>query len=108
MEKIMNQIPESIMKHHDPNDDPFAALADDSTNQLTSPLEYGSGISYLVAKETNVTTEESPMSPKKEEDHKEEHTESSTGEDVDDDDDDVVKGDISSKEKEVQDVKKES
>ena len=44
---IMNKIPESIMKHHDPNDDPFAGLADDS-NQLVSPLQYGSGISYLV------------------------------------------------------------
>eukprot|EP00539_Tryblionella_compressa_P000771 CAMPEP_0178746384 /NCGR_PEP_ID=MMETSP0744-20121128/7780_1 /TAXON_ID=913974 /ORGANISM="Nitzschia punctata, Strain CCMP561" /LENGTH=95 /DNA_ID=CAMNT_0020399591 /DNA_START=91 /DNA_END=378 /DNA_ORIENTATION=+ len=48
MENLMNQIPENIMKHHDPNDDPFAALADDSSNELTSPLEYGSGISYFV------------------------------------------------------------
>ena len=45
---IMNQIPESIMKHHDPNDDPFASLSDDSSNQLQSPLEFGSGISYFV------------------------------------------------------------
>lgn len=44
---LLSKIPESIMKHHDPNDDPFAGLADDS-NQLISPLEYGSGISFLV------------------------------------------------------------
>jgi hypothetical protein len=44
---LLSKIPESIMKPHDPNDDPFAGLADDS-NQLMSPLEYGSGISYLV------------------------------------------------------------
>ena len=98
MQNIMNQIPESIMKPHDPNDDPFASLADDSSNQLTSPLEYGSGISYLVAKETKLT-EETPAT-KKEEDHKEEHTESSTGEDVDED---VVEGDNKKKD----DVKKQ-
>lgn len=46
----MSQIPQNIMKAHDPNDDPFASLSDDSSNQLQSPLEYGSGISFLVEK----------------------------------------------------------
>mmetsp|Transcript_38032 Transcript_38032/g.92543 ORF Transcript_38032/g.92543 Transcript_38032/m.92543 type:complete len:108 (+) Transcript_38032:196-519(+) len=46
-QSVMNQIPSSIMKQHDPNDDPFASLSDDS-NQLQSPLEFGSGISYFV------------------------------------------------------------
>lgn len=31
------------MKEHDPNEDPFADLVDDSQNQMVSPLEYGSG-----------------------------------------------------------------
>jgi len=47
---LAQHIPSNIMKAHDPNDDPFAALADD-TNQLQSPLEYGSGISYFIPKE---------------------------------------------------------
>jgi hypothetical protein len=50
MENVMNHIPESIMQRHDPNDDPFAALADDSTNQLTNPMEYGSGLNYFIEK----------------------------------------------------------
>jgi len=33
----------TIMKEHDPNEDPFADLVDDSQNQMISPLEYGSG-----------------------------------------------------------------
>jgi hypothetical protein len=48
MEDVVSQFPESIMNPHDPNDDPFAGLPDYSTNQLQSPLEYGSGISYFV------------------------------------------------------------
>ena len=32
-----------IMKEHDPEEDPFADLVDDSQNQMVSPLEYGSG-----------------------------------------------------------------
>jgi hypothetical protein len=102
MEKIMNKIPENIMKPHDPNDDPFAALSDD-TNQLVSPLEFGSGISYFVSEDAG---KEEQVSSKKEEDHKEEyiesssHDESSNDEDVDEDvkvtkvnDDDVNKED---------------
>ncbi|KAG7366382.1 hypothetical protein IV203_029052 [Nitzschia inconspicua] len=58
MENLMNQIPQNIMKAHDPNDDPFAALSDDSNNQLQSPLEYGSGISYFVQSEQNEGKEE--------------------------------------------------
>lgn len=54
----MSQIPQNIMKAHDPNDDPFAALSDDSTNQLQSPLEYGSGISYFVHTEDSKGKEE--------------------------------------------------
>mmetsp|Transcript_38031 Transcript_38031/g.92542 ORF Transcript_38031/g.92542 Transcript_38031/m.92542 type:complete len:108 (+) Transcript_38031:201-524(+) len=51
-QSVMNQIPSSIMKQHDPNDDPFASLSDDS-NQLQSPLEFGSGISYFVHDENS-------------------------------------------------------
>ena len=65
---VMNQIPSNIMKPHDPNDDPFAALADDSTNQLTNPMEYGSGLSYFV------------QSDKKKAEEKEEHTETTATE----------------------------
>jgi hypothetical protein len=46
---LLSKIPESIMKAHDPDDDPFAGLAaDHSSNQLPSPMEYGSGISFLI------------------------------------------------------------
>jgi hypothetical protein len=45
--------PKAIMKDHDPNDDPFADLVDDSSNQLISPLEYGSG---AIAFQTATTT----------------------------------------------------
>ena len=66
--EAMNLIPESIMQRHDPNDDPFAALSDDSTNQLTNPMEYGSGLNYFIEKkeedkeEHAETTEESTSS----------------------------------------------
>jgi len=43
---IMSSSP-GIMQPHDPNDDPFAALAsdtDDSSKQLVSPMEFGMGL----------------------------------------------------------------
>ena len=50
--------PKSVMKEHDPNDDPFAVLSDDS-NQLVSPTEYGSGeVSYTPDDATNKPEEE--------------------------------------------------
>jgi len=46
MDNNSSEPPKSVMKDHDPNDDPFAVLSDDS-NQLVSPTEYGSGeVSY--------------------------------------------------------------
>jgi hypothetical protein len=53
---IMDMIPKAIMKEHDPNDDPFADLVDDSSNQLISPLEYGSGASAFLSTTTPTTT----------------------------------------------------
>lgn len=63
----MSQIPQNIMKAHDPNDDPFAALSDDSTNQLQSPLEYGSGISYFVQQTNDSNSKEEHPTADKEE-----------------------------------------
>ncbi|KAL3925945.1 MAG: hypothetical protein SGILL_000046 [Bacillariaceae sp.] len=67
---VMNQIPSNIMKAHDPNDDPFGALSDDQTNQLTNPMEYGSGLSFFV------------QSADKKEEHSEATEESTSEEDA--------------------------
>ena len=60
---IGGMAPKAIMKEHDPNDDPFADLVDDSSNQLISPLEYGSGaIAFQTATTTTTATPTSTAS----------------------------------------------
>lgn len=57
----------SIMKEHDPNDDPFAALsAEVDAKQLVSPMEFGSGAAAPVA-EKKEETPSPPSTPSKEE-----------------------------------------
>ena len=50
-----------IMNDHNPADDPFAALSDD-TNQLTLPSEYGSGQSSFLEKKSSKEEEEKSKS----------------------------------------------
>lgn len=85
----MNQIPQNIMNPHDPNDDPFLGLPDYSTNQVQSPLEYGSGISYFVQSgdsndKDQLTTKQESSSSSTDEDK--------PGSDTDDGNDDVKGG----------------
>ena len=46
----MNAPPPSIMEQHDPNDDPFAALSqetDETAPKLLSPMDFGMGLKYV-------------------------------------------------------------
>ena len=65
-----------IMNNHNPADDPFAALSDD-TDQLTLPSEYGSGLSdFLETKSSKEDEDKSKSAEDITENKPEEHPES--------------------------------